>query len=156
MSSAKFPLALVTGASAGIGAAVASLLARQGSTVILVSRSREKLDTLSTQIAREGGRCLVMECDLANREDIVRLAAKVKEEVGVPDLIINNAGAYYFQRLEDRDYNSWDRMINLNIMAYLVIIAEFLADMKVKVLITIGPLFKKLQYTSSIRNIHCP
>ena len=76
-----------------------------------------------------------MECDLAKREDIVRMAARVKEEVGVPDLIVNNAGAYYFQRLEDRDYNSWERMINLNIMAYLVIIAEFLTEMKVKIIL---------------------
>ena len=75
-----------------------------------------------------------MECDLAKREDIVRMATRVKEEVGVPDLIVNNAGAYYFQRLEDRDYNSWDRMINLNIMAYLVVIGEFLADMKVRII----------------------
>ena len=74
-----------------------------------------------------------MECDLTIRENIVRLATRVKEEVGVPDLIVNNAGAYYFQRLEDRDYESWDRMIKLNIMGYLLIISEFLADMKVKI-----------------------
>ena len=49
-----------------------------------------------------------------------------------PDLIVNNAGAYYFHRLEDGDYSSWDRMINLNIMAYLVIIAEFLTELKVE------------------------
>ena len=132
MTSARFRLALVTGASAGIGAAISLLLSRKGCTVILVSRSRERLTSLSSQIEGEGGRCLVMQCDLANREDIVRISSRVKEEVGVPDLIVNNAGAYCFQRLEDRDYNSWDRMINLNIMGYLVIIAEFLADMKVK------------------------
>ena len=78
-----------------------------------------------------------MDCDLSVRENIVRLASRVKEEVGVPDLIVNNAGAYYFHRLEDGDYSTWDRMINLNIMAYLVIIAEFLADMKVKIFINI-------------------
>ena len=127
-----FRLALVTGASAGIGAAVSLELARQGITVILVSSSRLKLTSLATQIEREGGRAVVMDCDLTVRENIVRLAARVKEEVGVPDLIVNNAGAYYFQRLEDKDYNSWDRMINLNIMAYLVIIAEFLTEMKVE------------------------
>ena len=134
MSPPRFRLALVTGASAGIGAAVSSLLASQGSTVVLVARSRERLTTLATQIQEEGGKCLVMECDLANKEDIVRMAARVKEEVGVPDLIVNNAGAYYFQRLEDKDYDSWDRMINLNIMAYLVVIGEFLADMKVRII----------------------
>ena len=53
----------------------------------------------------------------------------------MPDLILNNAGAYYFHRLEDGDYTTWDRMINLNIMAYLVIIAEFLTDMKVKIIL---------------------
>ena len=130
--SAMFRLALVTGASAGIGAAVSLQLARQGITVILVSRSSVKLTSIASKIEREGGRAVVMDCDLTVREDIIRLAARVKEEVGLPDLIVNNAGAYYFQRLEDRDYNSWDRMINLNIMAYLVIIAEFLTDMKVE------------------------
>ena len=132
MFSARFGLALVTGASAGIGAAMAVLLARQGTTVVLVSRSREKLSSLASQIEEEGGRCLVRECDLGDREDIVRMASRLKEEVGVPDLIVNNAGAYYFHRLEDGEYNTWERMINLNIMAYLVIIAEFLAEMKVE------------------------
>ena len=132
-----YRLALVTGASAGMGAAVSLLLARQGITVILVSRSRENLTSLASQIEREGGRAVVMDCDLSVRENIVRLAARVREEVGVPDLIVNNAGAYYFHRLEDGDYSTWDRMINLNIMAYLVIIAEFLADMKVKIIINI-------------------
>ena len=127
-----FRLALVTGASAGIGAAVSLELARQGITVILVSSSRQKLTNLASQIEREGGRAVVMETDLTVRENIVMLAARVKEEVGVPDLIVNNAGAYYFHRLEDGDYSTWDRMINLNIMAYLVIIAEFLTEMKVE------------------------
>ena len=127
-----FRLALVTGASAGIGAAVSLQLARQGITVVLVSRSRERLTSLATRIEREGGRAVVMECDLTVRENIIKLAARVKEEVGVPDLIVNNAGAYYFHRLEDGEYNTWERMINLNIMAYLVIIAEFLAEMKVE------------------------
>ena len=134
MSSARFELALVTGASAGIGAAMAVLLARQGTTVVLVSRSREKLGSLASQIEGEGGKCLVRECDLADREDIVRMTSRLKEEVGVPDLIVNNAGAYCFQRLADRDYSSWERMINLNIMGYLVIIGEFLADMKVQII----------------------
>ena len=134
MSSAKFQLALVTGATAGIGCAVSRLLARQGVTVVLVARSREKLANLSQEIEEGGGRSVVMECDLTKREDIVRMAASLKEKVGVPDLIINNAGAYCFQRLEDRDYDSWERMINLNIMAYLVVIAEFLGDMKVTIL----------------------
>ena len=132
-----FRLALVTGASAGIGAAVSLQLARQGITVILVSRSSVKLTSIASKIEREGGRAVVMDCDLTVREDIIRLAARVKEEVGLPDLIVNNAGAYYFQRLEDRDYNSWDRMINLNIMAYLVIIGEFLTEMKVKIILSI-------------------
>ena len=70
--------------------------------------------------------------DLTNKEDIIRLAGRVKEEVGVPELIINNAGAYYFNIVEDRDYASWQRMIDLNIMGYLVMMAEFLADMKVE------------------------
>ena len=72
---------------------------------------------------------------VSNREEIIRMATRVKEELGVPDLIVNNAGAYYFQRLEDKDYDSWDRMIDLNILGYLLIIAEFLADMKVSQLI---------------------
>ena len=51
------------------------------------------------RIEREGGRAVVMDCDLSVRENIVRLAVRVKQEVGVPDLILNNAGAYDFHRL---------------------------------------------------------
>ena len=131
-------LALVTGASSGIGAAVSLLLARQGVTVVLVSRSSPHLTSLHHQIEKQGGRSLVMECDLTNKQEIIRMAASVKEKVGVPDLIVNNAGAYYFQLVEDRDYSTWERMINLNIMGYLVIIAEFLGDMKVEITLCIN------------------
>ena len=131
-------LALVTGASSGIGAAVSLLLAKQGVTVVLVSRSSPHLTSLHHQIEQQGGRSLVMECDLTNKEEIIRMAASVKEKVGVPDLIVNNAGAYYFQLVEDRDYSTWERMINLNIMGYLVIIAEFLGDMKVEITLCIN------------------
>ena len=65
------------------------------------------------------------------RRDIVTMAQKVISKYGVPDLIVNNAGCYYIQQFCDRDYDSWERMVNLNIMGYLIIIGEFINHMKV-------------------------
>ena len=58
---------------------------------------------------------------------------RVIREHGVPDLVVNNAGCYYIQNFCDRDYDSWERMLSLNIMGYLLLIGEFINPMKVGV-----------------------
>lgn len=126
----QFKVALVTGASMGIGAAIAKLLATKGMTVILVSRSQEKLEGVLKEIEDGGGKGVVLTCDTSCREQVVEMARKVKEDLGVPDLVVNNAACYTLQEFCDKDYPSWEKMISLNINGYLYIIGEFLPEMK--------------------------
>ena len=126
----SFKLALVTGASMGIGAATAKLLASKGMTVVLVARSRDKLDKVCKEIEEAGGKGVVLQCDTSSREQVIDMASKVKKDIGVPDLVVNNAASYCVQDFCDKDYGSWDKMISININGYLYIIGEFLPEMK--------------------------
>ena len=89
------------------------------------------MEAIAKEIQSGGGKAEVEECDMSCRRDIVTMAQKVISKYGVPDLIVNNAGCYYIQQFCDRDYDSWERMVNLNIMGYLIIIGEFINHMKV-------------------------
>merc|ERR1711874_687 len=114
----------------GIGAAIAKLLASKGMTVVLESRSQEKLEGVCKEIEDAGGKGVVLTCDTSSREQVVQMATKVKEDLGVPDLVVNNAACYSLQEFCDKDYTSWEKMISLNINGYLYIIGEFLPEMK--------------------------
>jgi short-subunit dehydrogenase len=85
-------LALVTGASRGIGAATALALARRGARLVLVARSQPGLEAVAAQISALGGQAHVFPCDLADESNLERLAQRVLAECGPPDLIVNNAG----------------------------------------------------------------
>ena len=126
----NFKLALVTGASMGIGAAIAKLLASKGMTVILVARSQNKLEGVCKEIEEAGGKGVVFPCDTSSREKVVEMAAKIKKDIGVPDLVVNNAACYSVQEFCDKDYDSWEKMISININGYLYVIGEFLPEMK--------------------------
>ena len=114
----------------GIGAAVAKMFASKGFKVVLVSRSKEKLDDVCKDIEEAGGTGIVITCDTSKRKEVVEMATKVKKDVGIPDVVVNNAACYYAQEFCDKDYDSWERMINLNISGYLYVIGEFLPEMK--------------------------
>ena len=127
MGENNIKLALVTGATAGIGKGVVKFLARNNVRVVMVARSMEKLEMVKKEV---GGNCEMVACDMADRQDVVKMAQTVLEEYGVPDLLVNNAGCYYFQHFADKDYDSWQRMVDLNIMGYLILMAEFINPMK--------------------------
>lgn len=85
--------ALVTGASSGIGAAIARELAARGARVTLVARSREGLEQLAGEIEASGGEARVEPADLSDVDDVEALAQRVLAEGGPPDVLVNNAGA---------------------------------------------------------------
>lgn len=91
-------LALVTGASSGIGASAAIHLARQGYRTILVARNIEKLSRVAAQI---GSTAIIEPCDVACGDAVSRLAARIRETVGIPDVVINGAGAGAWKFIED-------------------------------------------------------
>ena len=91
-------LALVTGASTGIGAATARALAGRGARVALVARSSDKLESLAAQI---GEGALACPTDVSDHHAVAQMAERIRAEEGVPDVLVNNAGAGRFLFIEE-------------------------------------------------------
>ncbi len=96
-------LVLVTGASSGIGAATARALAREGARVVLVARGAEALERVAEDIRRGGGEAHAVPADVGSWEQVSAAAERVLADIGVPDAIVNNAGAGRFLFLDETD-----------------------------------------------------
>ncbi len=97
------PVILVTGASSGIGEAVARLFARQGYRVSLGARRLERLQAVAQGIESDGGQSIAVQSDLTRFEDIQRLISKTLDQFGQIDVLLNNAGFGRLKWLEDLD-----------------------------------------------------
>ncbi|HEY0259976.1 MAG TPA: SDR family NAD(P)-dependent oxidoreductase [Lacisediminihabitans sp.] len=112
-------VALVTGASSGIGAATASALAARGATVALVARRRDRLDALAASIRERGGEALVIEADVAEQRQAVDAVERTVAELGRLDTLINNAGAMLIGPVEGAPLEEWRRMVDINLLGLL-------------------------------------
>ncbi|WP_205695762.1 SDR family oxidoreductase [Conexibacter sp. SYSU D00693] len=106
-------VALVTGASSGIGAATAHRLAREGCDVALLARGRPGLEVVAERVRREGRRALVLPCDVTDRDGIAGAVARVEEELGGLDLLVSNAAAVVFGRFEHVSPEAFDRTMEI-------------------------------------------
>ena len=118
--------ALVTGASGGIGEAVAESLHGQGATVALSGTRREKLEEVA---ARIGSRVHVLPCDLRDRAKVSALVGQAEAEMGQLDILVNNAGVTkdnLFMRMKDEE---WDEVIAINLTSVFVLCRSALRNM---------------------------
>jgi NAD(P)-dependent dehydrogenase (short-subunit alcohol dehydrogenase family) len=123
---------VITGSSAGIGEALALRVGAAGGAVLLVARTREKLDAVAEKIRSRGGEAHVHPCDLSNLDDIDRMADGVLAEHGRVDILVNNAGrsirrsiALSYDRIHD-----FERTIQLNYLAPVKLVLRFLPGMR--------------------------
>jgi NADP-dependent 3-hydroxy acid dehydrogenase YdfG len=112
-------VALVTGASSGIGEATARQLAAQGAAVALVARRKERLDKLAAEINGAGGRALVIAADITRQGEAIAAVEKTVAELGRLDTLVNNAGVMLLGIIQDADVNEWENMININVKGLL-------------------------------------
>jgi NADP-dependent 3-hydroxy acid dehydrogenase YdfG len=112
-------VALITGASSGIGAATATALAAQGATVALAARRREQLEGLASQILESGGTALVLECDITDQEQAASAVDRTVAEFGRLDTLVNNAGVMLLGPAADAPLDEWQRMVDLNVLGLL-------------------------------------
>jgi len=123
---------LITGASSGIGLETALKIGEAGGEVLLVSRTREKLDEVAAQVEERGGTAHVHPCDLSDLEDIDRLAREVLDQHGGVDILVNNAGRS-IRRSVARSYDrfhDFERTMQLNYFGALKLILAFLPGMR--------------------------
>jgi len=112
-------VALVTGASSGIGAAAASVLAAQGAAVALAARRKDRLDALAADIREQGGTALVLECDITDQAQAAGAVERTAAELGRLDTLINNAGVMLLGPVVDAPLSEWQRMVDLNVLGLL-------------------------------------
>jgi 3-oxoacyl-[acyl-carrier protein] reductase len=113
----KGKVALVTGATQGIGKATAMLLAREGARVALVARGLERLERCAKEIASAGGEALALQCDVSRAEDVERTMKAVTERWGGLDILVNNAGTSMRGPFEEVDDAMWQADLDLKLMA---------------------------------------
>jgi short-subunit dehydrogenase len=122
-------VAVVTGASSGIGAATAKALAREGWRVVLVARRAERLEALAATIAESGGEARAEALDAADGPAVMAMAERVRAEWGAPSLVINNAGAGVWRFLEETSVEEIVEMMGAPYLAAANTSRAFIEDM---------------------------
>jgi NADP-dependent 3-hydroxy acid dehydrogenase YdfG len=122
-------VAVVTGATAGIGEATARRLAADGAAVALVGRRRDRLDRLAAQLREQGAHALAVAVDVADGPAFAAAARTIRAELGRVDLVVANAGVMLAAPFERADEAEWDRMIDLNIRGLLRTGRAFIDDL---------------------------
>jgi NADP-dependent 3-hydroxy acid dehydrogenase YdfG len=112
-------VALVTGASSGIGAATAAALAARGAAVALAARRRDRLDTLAADIRGQGGTALVLESDITGEQQATDAVERTVAELGRLDTLINNAGVMLLGPAVGAPLPEWQQMVDLNVLGLL-------------------------------------
>lgn len=112
-------VALVTGASSGIGAATARHLASFGAAVALVARRADRLDALASAIVADGGTALAIGADVTSRDEATGAVDRTVSELGRLDTLVNNAGVMLLGPVSDAPIDEWDRMVDLNVNGVL-------------------------------------
>jgi len=121
MSKLKDTVAIVTGASKGIGAAIATQLAAEGAAVVVnYVSSKADADRVVAHIASKGGNAIAVQADVSRPAEIRRLFAETKKAFGRLDILVNNAGIYEFAPLEDVIEEHFHKQFNLNVLSVLL------------------------------------
>src|SRR5919107_1715586 len=114
-------VALITGASSGIGEATARALAARGATVALLARRAERLEALATELSADGGRALVLATDITERAQAFSAVERVSGELGRLDIVVNNAGVMLNGPIEGAPIEEWERMVDVNVLGMLYV-----------------------------------
>ena len=122
-------VAIITGASSGIGEATARRLAESGARVVLAARRVERLEALAADIERREGAALVAPTDVTDERSVQRLARTALDAFGRIDILINNAGIMPLSPIAKLKVEEWDRMIDVNIKGVLYCVAATLPTM---------------------------
>ncbi|MDX8449046.1 SDR family NAD(P)-dependent oxidoreductase [Mesorhizobium captivum] len=134
MTSANSPLAgkvaLVTGASSGIGEATAAALAAAGAKVAVAARRIDRLATLSSRIEKAGGTAFAIEADIAKGGDVAAMVDKAASEWGRLDILVNNAGVMLLAPAAEADPDDWRRMIEINLVGLMATTKAALPHLK--------------------------
>lgn len=118
-------VAVVTGASKGIGASIAKHLAAEGASVVVnYASSKVGADQVVNEITARGGKAVAVQADMAKKTDIERLFAQTKQAFGRLDVLVNNAGVYEFSPLEQITEEHFHKLFNINVLGLILATQE--------------------------------
>ena len=121
MSKLKNKVAVVTGASKGIGASIAKALAAEGAAVVVnYASSKEGADRVVAEIAAKGGKAVAVQGDVSKAADVDRIFAETKKKFGTLDVLVNNAGVYEFSPIGEVTEEKFHRLFNTNVLGLLL------------------------------------
>src|SRR4051812_10195231 len=125
MSKLARKVAVVTGASKGIGAAIALHLAAEGAAVVVnYASSKEGAERVVAEVVGKGGKAIAVQANVASGDDVRRLFAEAKRAFGTLDILVNNAGVYEFAPIEEVTAESFHKMFDLNVLGLLLATQE--------------------------------
>src|ERR1700719_1256368 len=127
MSELTGKVAIVTGASKGIGAGIAKGLGAAGAAVVVnYASSKDGADRVVAEITKQGGKAIAVQGDVSKAADVRRLFAETKKAFGAPDVLVNNAGIYAFGPIENVTEDEFHREFNTNVLGPILTIQEAL------------------------------
>ena len=121
----KGRVAVVTGASSGLGVHMARALAAQGADLAILARRTDRLEAVKREIEEMGVKCLTVTCDVTKEETVAAAANAVEDEYGKIDILINNAGAGGTIPIEETTLNDWNKDINVDLTGVFLTTREF-------------------------------
>jgi NAD(P)-dependent dehydrogenase (short-subunit alcohol dehydrogenase family) len=127
----KNKVALVTGASSGMGEQIAKLFAKEGASVVVIARRKEKLAELVETIEADGGKAIAVAGDVTNEEDVQKAVKTTVDEYGKLDIVINNAGILdKMDPIADMSDDIWDSVINVNLTGPMRVFRNAIPEME--------------------------
>lgn len=118
-------VALVTGASRGIGESIAKLFAEQGASVIVSSRKHDDCERVAQEIREQGGNATAIACHVGRMDDIFRLFERIRTDYGRLDILVNNAAANpYYGHILDTPLDAFDKVVEVNLRGYFFMSIE--------------------------------
>ncbi|KAL1517897.1 hypothetical protein ABEB36_001601 [Hypothenemus hampei] len=123
-------VAVVTGASVGIGAAIAEALVAAGLNVVGLARRKEKIEELSQKLSNKKGKLYSLKCDVTKEQEILNAFQWIEENVGHPQILINNAGILQKNTITDGDTAAWKKVFDVNVFGLLIASREIIRILK--------------------------
>jgi NAD(P)-dependent dehydrogenase (short-subunit alcohol dehydrogenase family) len=123
-------IAVITGASTGIGQSIAAAFAAEGAKTVLASRSREKLETAAAEIRRSGGQAMVVATDVTVEDEVMGLFRQTLDAFGRVDILVNNAGVSKGSPPEELSLELWQRVLDVNLTGAFLCSREAFKIMK--------------------------
>lgn len=125
----KGKVAVITGGTMGIGAAIGRLYAEEGAQVVLIGRNASLGEEVCTETKRKGGSCTYYAADVSKSDEVKKTAEKILHEYPRIDILVNNAGIWRPGKVTDLDEETWDSVLNTNLKGIFLVSRHFLPGM---------------------------